>query len=307
MARDIKHLCWKDIAGERDYHAAFIMGLPATGYHSEFHTHDFHEVMLILEGNGSHIINGVEVPLRARDLVLVRPHDCHAIATRSGQSLQFINIAWRSSLWQEFANFASFSAMLHQWETAPSSITVRVLRESFAECRRGFDQILNTFHQGIGLSSQSLAQTSRLELAAFWSLVISHLVGTTHTAEESSTHLPTDEIPVTMPAWLSQACRAMRDDNLQAGLPCFIELAGVTPEHLGRTLRACTGQTPTEWINARRLQQAALLLVTTPNSISDIAFDCGFSNVSYFHRLFRQRYHESPRSYRLQAGKAVAP
>lgn len=303
-------LLWTDVAGERDYHAAFINSAPATNYHSQFHSHDFHEVMLVLAGSGMHAVNGFEMPLQARDMVLVRPQDYHAIVTRGNQGLQFINIAWRSSLWREFTAFAGFSETAKRWEDATSSVAIRVPRESFAACRGGFDQILSAFHWSNSSNTHNASQTSRLELASFWAMVISHLAGIDHTAEISQDEIATEGQAVrsqSWPNWLREACHAMRGDNLQLGLPCFIELAGVTPEHLGRTLRAYSGQTPTEWINARRLQQAALLLTTTPNSVSDIAFDCGFSNVSYFHRLFRQRYGESPRSYRLQAGRMVAP
>lgn len=59
-----------------------------------------------------------------------------------------------------------------------------------------------------------------------------------------------------------------------------------------------TGQTFTEYINTLRLEKAALLLTSTTDSACDIAYDCGFSSIPYFHRLFSVHYGMSPCAYR---------
>ena len=48
------------------------------------------------------------------------------------------------------------------------------------------------------------------------------------------------------------------------------------PAHLAQTLKAATGQTPTEFVNTLRLERAALLLSTTTTEILQIADECGF-------------------------------
>lgn len=58
------------------------------------------------------------------------------------------------------------------------------------------------------------------------------------------------------------------------------------------------GQTFTEYVNSLRLDKAALLLTSTTEPACDIAYDCGFANVSYFHRLFSNKYGMSPCAYR---------
>ncbi|MBP2692127.1 MAG: helix-turn-helix domain-containing protein [Muribaculaceae bacterium] len=59
-----------------------------------------------------------------------------------------------------------------------------------------------------------------------------------------------------------------------------------------------TGQTFTEYINSLRLEKAAQLLVTTTDSACDIAYDCGFTSIPYFHRLFSRKYGMTPCGYR---------
>lgn len=59
-----------------------------------------------------------------------------------------------------------------------------------------------------------------------------------------------------------------------------------------------TGQTFTGYINSLRLEKAALLLTSTKDSACDIGYDCGFSSIPYFHRLFSTHYGMPPGVYR---------
>lgn len=76
---------------------------------------------------------------------------------------------------------------------------------------------------------------------------------------------------------------------------------GISPRYLQR-LMASSGVSFTDRLNELRLQRA-LELLTEPHSgrqrISDIALEVGFSDVSYFNRLFRTRFGDSPRGVRL--------
>lgn len=58
--------------------------------------------------------------------------------------------------------------------------------------------------------------------------------------------------------------------------------------------------TPIEYVNQFRLLQAAQLLTSTKNSISDICYSTGFNNTSYFTKKFKEQYKATPRSYRTQ-------
>jgi AraC-like DNA-binding protein len=64
------------------------------------------------------------------------------------------------------------------------------------------------------------------------------------------------------------------------------------------------GQTFTEFVIDRRLARARQMLIDPryrDRTISAIAFDVGFANLSYFNRLFRRRYHATPSELRETA------
>jgi AraC-like DNA-binding protein len=74
--------------------------------------------------------------------------------------------------------------------------------------------------------------------------------------------------------------------------------AGLSPYHFLRTFEGVTGVTPHQYVLRTRLRRAALRLTREPARILDIAFDCGFGDVSNFNRAFRAEFGVSPRRYR---------
>ncbi len=72
---------------------------------------------------------------------------------------------------------------------------------------------------------------------------------------------------------------------------------------LSREIKKQTGKTYTELVQAKRLNQAAYLLTTTTLSVMEIAIMVGYDNISYFHRIFKEKYLVSPRKYRVEHGR----
>lgn len=69
---------------------------------------------------------------------------------------------------------------------------------------------------------------------------------------------------------------------------------------LSKEIKKRTGKTYTDLVQAKRLNQAAYLLMTTTQSVMEIALSVGYDNISYFHRIFQKRYGVTPRKYRIE-------
>jgi len=60
-----------------------------------------------------------------------------------------------------------------------------------------------------------------------------------------------------------------------------------------------TNCTPVNYINKLRLRKAKKLIAENPrNTITSIAFDCGFSSNQYFTKLFKSHFKETPQHFR---------
>lgn len=55
---------------------------------------------------------------------------------------------------------------------------------------------------------------------------------------------------------------------------------------------------PHRWIVEQRLDRAKIMLASTSRTVSEIGAECAFANISHFIKLFKQRYNETPASFR---------
>jgi transcriptional regulator GlxA family with amidase domain len=75
-------------------------------------------------------------------------------------------------------------------------------------------------------------------------------------------------------------------------------LAGLSVHHFIRAFRSATGQTPHQYLRARRIDRARELLVTTPMPVTEICDAVGFQSLGSFSALFRRLSGETPTAYR---------
>jgi len=73
--------------------------------------------------------------------------------------------------------------------------------------------------------------------------------------------------------------------------------AGLSERYVNELLYEA-GASFTTRLNESRLRKAAELLTLTPRRISDIAFECGFNDLSYFNRSFRRCFGLTPTAAR---------
>ena len=72
----------------------------------------------------------------------------------------------------------------------------------------------------------------------------------------------------------------------------------VSPNYLSDMLRSITGQTTQQHIHAKRIEMAKKLLITTPKSVGEIAYQLGFEYPLSFHKLFKSKTKVAPLEYR---------
>jgi AraC-like DNA-binding protein len=77
--------------------------------------------------------------------------------------------------------------------------------------------------------------------------------------------------------------------------------AGVSPFHFLRLFARVVGVTPHQYLVRSRLRRAARLLSNDGRSVTDVAFDVGFGDVSNFVRTFHRAAGVSPRRFRQAA------
>ncbi|MDZ7626670.1 MAG: response regulator [Ignavibacteriaceae bacterium] len=86
----------------------------------------------------------------------------------------------------------------------------------------------------------------------------------------------------------------------------FAENVGMSKTHLNRKLNALTDVSANEFIRTYRLKKAARLLSGRSGNISEIAYEVGFSNPSYFAESFKKLFGYSPSEYLQKQGSSFS-
>ena len=76
------------------------------------------------------------------------------------------------------------------------------------------------------------------------------------------------------------------------------KIAAMSEVAFSRFFKTRTGSTFIDTLNDIRLGHASRTLIETTNSITEIAFQCGFNNISNFNRIFKKRKNCTPKEFR---------
>jgi AraC family transcriptional regulator len=98
------------------------------------------------------------------------------------------------------------------------------------------------------------------------------------------------------------------ESNLEKSMT-LDELAAVahfSKFHFNRIFRSMVGETPFQFLLRLRLEKAAsMLLSNQKEGISEIAYRCGFSDISIFSRCFKHYFNISASQYRMQKNSNI--
>jgi AraC family transcriptional regulator len=112
--------------------------------------------------------------------------------------------------------------------------------------------------------------------------------------------------------WQVNRIRAYIDTHLEASIQIrdLAVVARRSPAYFCRSFKTTFGETPHAFVVGRRLHRAAELMLTSDDSLSQVASACGFADQAHLCKIFKQRYGESPAVWRRQhraVGSRTAP
>lgn len=276
----MKKLRWNDFCREDEFiHLARVSAPQKVSW--QLHSHDFYECFHIEAGRGFHLSETGRSPLSQGMLVFIRPEHVHGFNAPARRLFVLTNVAMKAPAVERFIDrHAGILREQSVWQrgNGPGSIQLNPLT------KKRFDQLIDNLAWGNrGLLDAEFFLSSLFRLIS----------------------VPKNAIAdAGIPDWMQNAMLLMDSPgNLQAGSARLVELCGRTAEHVSRSFRRFLGQSPSQWITAKRIRYARQLLDTSELAVSEIAYECGFENLSYFHRCFRTATGQSPRGYRNQSGR----
>lgn len=113
--------------------------------------------------------------------------------------------------------------------------------------------------------------------------------------------------PIGQHEWLSERVKEFVDSHLTESytLEQMANEFQVSVSYLSHSFKRATGHSVMQYMTQRRIGEAQTLLVTTTQPIKQIAQRMGYTDLSYFTRVFTHNVGMSPRKYRkVYEGKA---
>lgn len=239
------------------------------------HTHEFYELVIVRSGHGLHVTRDGVTMLRPKEAFLVKPTHTHCY--RSSASLEVLSIF----LGGEHLHGCSFVDK-HFVERLYSGIHLSSRQVSLIEA--------------IAMEMQS-EQTNKFpgwEEAMKACFVRMWLVLQRASKQERAVGRANDRLFHVMDYIAHHS-----GENISAS--SVAEACGLNIRSLERLFAGTVGVSPASYLVDQRLRHAAELLCAQVEwELEKIASSCGFSDCSYFSRLFSRKYGISPRNYRKQ-------
>ena len=232
------------------------------------HNHDFYDIFLTLN-NTNHFINGNTEVLPRGTLVFIKPSDIHGILYDQNLDCEIINFSFSSRLVGLIAEYLGISkAFIDNMKS--SKITL----DEF-ETQKLVEKLKKLISENPDLIFM------RCVLFELFTLFL-------NSAEEKL-----------FPEWFESMCESMKSpENFIAGTCRLVEISGKSREYISRSVKKFLGITPTEFVNSLRLTYSAFLIINTNLNITEISIKSGFESVSWFNKLFAEKYGITPSEFR---------
>ena len=243
------------------------------------HCHNYYEIFMVMSGDICHIINGKEQKLTSGQLLFIRDFDVHDYKSANSDDFEFVNLAFTKDTLKDMfqylgKNFPSKELLSTKY---PPSV---ILSE------REKDAL---FYEMIALSGTLDKEAVRITMRT---LLINIFTKYFYEYSEKKTEIP---------AWLEITYEKIKmPANFIKGIERLYEICPKSREHLCRSLKKYYNTSPSALINDLRLEYCRNLLLTSNLSATDICYECGFENISWFYKLFEKKYGMAPSKYRCK-------
>ncbi|SFN18395.1 AraC family transcriptional regulator, L-rhamnose operon regulatory protein RhaS [Izhakiella capsodis] len=243
------------------------------------HHHDFHEIVLVEQGSGLHVLNGKPATLSTGCVCFIRDRDRHLYEQTN--NLCLTNVLYRGPEAFHFIN--GLRNWLPHEQTHDHCLGWRISPPALRQARNLIDHMA-ALSKHYSLENQAWQETLFMQL-----LICLH-----KSAQELPGATSADTRLIRLLEWLNNHY------SEEVEWHSLAQSFSLSLRTLHRQLKQHTGSTPQRYLTRLRLLQARHQLRHSDSRITDIAFRCGFADSNHFSTLFRREFGCTPRAERQQ-------
>ena len=269
----------------------YLCSIPLDFSSVPVHWHEEMELIVVKKGRGLVTLDRESRLLEAGQAVIVLPGQLHGIRQYQQERMEYENIIFRLEMLLPKEGDVCGPKFLEPYRDGkllyPAWIDGSALyHEEMLECIRKMDELSEQRPRGYPLAVKGW-------LFQFFFLMFSRVEPTL--AEEGREKS------------LDKMKRILRRIEVDYGKPLSIkemaEFSGFSESHFMKFFKNHMGVPFVSYLNDYRLTLAARALAEGQEDVQTVAMDVGFSNVSYFNRLFKKKFRMTPLEYRKRGEK----
>ena len=269
----------------------YLCSIPLDFSSVPVHWHEEMEFIVVKKGRGLVTLDRESRLLEAGQAVIVLPGQLHGIRQYQQERMEYENIIFRLEMLLPKECDVCGPKFLEPYRDGkllyPAWIDGSALyHEEMLECIRKMDELSEQRPRGYPLAVKGW-------LFQFFFLMFSRVEPTL--AEEGREKS------------LDKMKRILRRIEVDYGKPLSIkemaEFSGFSESHFMKFFKNHMGVPFVSYLNDYRLTLAARALAEGQEDVLTVAMDVGFSNVSYFNRLFKKKFRMTPLEYRKRGEK----
>ena len=254
------------------------------------HSHGFDELVVILKGTAMHLINGQNIPVKAGEVFVVAQNHQHHYLQMHGLALANILFdaeALQMNRW-DIRTLPGFHAL---FSLGPTLRPPHNFRSRLQLSELQLNQVTRMIDELTRETAQRTPGYRVMAKGLFMQLAV-------YLSRAYSSGPTLDSIELLR---IGDAIAHLETNYTQTiTLAELATQSHLSQRHFTRIFRECMGRSPIDHLMHLRCQKAAELLKRTDRTITDIAFDCGFSDSNYFTRCFRKILNTTPGQYRRE-------
>lgn len=245
---------------------------------NQYHQHEFIEIFYVVSGKVFHTINGKKEVLDQSTLYLLRPNDFHNFTSFGTNLYIHRDICIKM---ENFKNICDFLSPYY-FDTIINSRTPFKIQLA-SENIKFFEQQFN-----MAAPAQDKNPTAQNIL---YKSIISNILFFLFTQHS--------QLQQNIPVWLQHLTNLLQTPyNFTNTIPEILKEFHYTQPYICNCFKKYMGCTITDYFTKAKLTHASFLIVSTSLPISTIAEKAGYTDLSFFDRVFKARYGQTPMAVR---------
>lgn len=255
------------------------------------HSHDYIEMNYVFHGSFHQQIEGEAITLKQGDILLLNQHIEHQLSACQEEDIIInfiIHPAFFDYILSNLSTGFSQSQMLHflissMFDYAPQGQYLYYPVSDSLRIQDIMEKLL------VEMMNTSILSKSKIKF--LMGLLIVELI-----EQQSRSHTNTDQND--HHNFLTIMFNYIEEHYKDANLETLAMKCNQTPYWVSKQIKALTKQNFKDLVKEKRLMAAKNLLVHSDLSIQAIAEEVGYENISYFYRIFKNKYGQTPKVYK---------